>query len=331
MIMENAYFQSIMVPGKAMLPATYLNKSTGHDVFLRRAKLEESFLSLDGLYDCLPWVGDSKKRGATKGLLRTATWQIKTENTGDKATARFSTDISYTDFTTGKTNRLAFAKTITGSSKHAQLRMDYEIENTGLENAKFIFVGHARVAAGGTYDRGDYVYVPGTNCWVMDFKWPALEKLGAKPYSWARWPVEGVIDFTPKEGPEKKGEYIYAFVPASWAVVGDEKSKEYAVFHCSSVRLGKTVLPEPYWCILHRDGDYILELSLSRDLDAANWDKAWATVALAPGETAHFTVCMTLGQGLVKADFEKVTEAAAERLVFSGASGQTNSVLRLTP
>ena len=317
-VMENACFQSTMIPGKAMLPATYLYKPTGHDVFLRRARLEQSFESLDGLYDCLPWVGDAKKRGASKGLLRTATWEVATQVVDGAATARFATEIAYPDFTTGKTNRLAFAKTISGSRGRAQLRMDYEVENVGREAAKFILVGHGRVAAGGTYSRGDYVYVRGTNCWLAEFKWPALEKAGAKPYSWAAWPVEGVMDFAPKSGAEAKGEYVYAFVPASWAAVGDEEGREYTIFQCSPIRLGQAVLPMPYWCVLHRDGDYILELSLSRNLDAGNWDESWATVTLEPGAKATFTVHMTPGQGLGKADFEKVTEISPARLVVEG-------------
>lgn len=329
-IMENSFFKSIIIPDKAMFPATYLYKPTGHHVFLQRATVEESYANLDGLYDCLPWVGDSKKRGETKGLLKTAVWQVETGIEGDKATARFNTDITYADLTTGKTNRLAFVKAITGSGSHAQLRMDYEVENIGVENAKFILVGHTRIAAGGTYDSGDYVYVPGTNCWITEFKWPALDVPGVKPYSWAHWPVEGVIDFAPKVGADKKGEYIHAFVPAPWAVVGDGKSSEYTVFNCSPVRIGKTMLPQPYWCILHRDNDYILELSMSRDIDAKNWDESWATVALAPGEKLLFTLSMTPGHGLLKADFEKVIEASPAQLIISGSTGQTNRVVRLT-
>jgi len=321
-ILENSFFKSVIIPGKAMFPATYFYKPSGHDVFFRRETMEQSFLSLDGFFDCLPWVGDSRKRGASKGLLKTAAWQTDARVDGGVATLAFRTVISYPDFTTGRTTELAFAKTMVASEKHAQLRMDYEIENKGRDKARFIMVGHARVAAGGKYDRGDYIYAPGTNCWVTEFKWPALDKLGVKPYSWTPWPIEGVVDFAPKEGPEKKGDSVYAFVPASWSVIGDEKSREYVLFHYSPVQLGKAIMRQPFACILHRDNDYLLEISLSRDIDAKNWDEPWATASLAPGEKAQFTVYMTPGQGLVKADFEKVTQVTPDRLVIGGASGR---------
>ena len=330
-IMENAYYRCVMIPGKAMLPAIYLYKPTNHDVFLRRSDIKESFANLDGFYDCLPWVSDRMKRGASKGLLRTAIWQTRVAVAGDCASAVFATEIAYPDFGTGQTSRLAFVKTLIGSNRHAQLRMDYEVENRGQSKARFILVGHARVAGGGTYDSGDYVYVPGTNCWLGEFKWLALAKKGVIPYSWTSWPMEDIVDFVPRDGSERKGDYVYAFVPASWAVVGDEKSKEYTVFQCSPVRLGKTVIPVPYWCVLHRDGDYLLELCLSRNLDAGNWNEPWATVGLEPGEKATFTIWMTPGQGFTKVDFESVTEATPDRLVISGTPGESPGLIRLTP
>lgn len=318
LIVENAYFKSIIIPGKAMFPATYLYKPSGNDVFLRRENIEQSFSALDGLYECLPWVGDSKKRGESKGYLKSAVWKTSTSVDAGIATLKFSTEISYPDFTTGKTTQLAFAKTIMASSKHAQLRMDYEIENKGGDKARFMMVAHARVAAGGKYDTGDYIYAPGAKAWVADFQWPALDKLGAKPYSWTAWPIEGVGDFTLKVGADKKGDYIYAYVPASWTVLGDEKSREYVLFYYSPINLGKTVQPQPYACILHREHDYLLEIGLSHEIDARNWDEPWATVSLDTGEKANFTIYMTPGQGLGKADFERATEVTPDRLVIGG-------------
>jgi len=307
-IMENSLYQTMMIPGKAMLPVTYFYKPTGHDLFLRRAKIEQSFEYLDGWYDCLPWVGDSQSRVANKGLLRTATWAVKSEVADHQAKVRFSTEISYPDPVTDRPNQLSFVKTIVGSSWDSQLRMDYNVQNIGHDRAKFILVGHGRVVAAGGYGHGNYVYVPGNKCWILKHEWPALNALGVKSCSWTSWPVEGVVDFVPKKGVERKGEYVYAFVPGAWAVVGDEKSQEYTIYQCSPIQLGKTVLPMPFWCVLHRDDDYLLELSLSRALGVDHWDEPWATVALDPGESAQFSVSMTPGQGLTKADFVKVTE-----------------------
>ena len=96
LIVENAYFKSIIIPGKAMFPATYLYKPSGNDVFLRRENIEQSFSALDGLYECLPWVGDSKKRGESKGYLKSAVWKTSTSVDAGIATL-FSTEISYPD------------------------------------------------------------------------------------------------------------------------------------------------------------------------------------------------------------------------------------------
>ena len=57
---------------------------------------------------------------------------------------------------------------------------------------------------------------------------------------------------------------------------------------------------------------------MAREIDARNWDEPWATVALDPGEKANFTIYMTPGQGLVKADIERATEVTPDRLVIGG-------------
>lgn len=328
-IMENAFYRATFVPARAMWPLWYYYKPTGHEVFLKK-EVAAAYQGDDGLVLCLPWVGDTLRRVANKGLLKTAPWEISMRQRGEEAVAAGRKQIEYPDLTTGKTNRLAFFITTTGQAESSQLQMKYEIENTGNEPAKFMFIGHARIAMGGSYDEGDYVYAPGPKCWVGDFKWPALEKQGIKPYQWTTWPIEGVIDFVPKPKTERKGEFVYAFVPSSWAVVGDNKSKEFTLFYCSPITIGSRIQTAPYYCILHRDGDYLLELSITPELDAKNWDKPWATSSLKPGEKASFTVYMTVGQNLGKDEIKHIQNVTPQSIEIEDKSGESKTIL-LTP
>lgn len=326
-IMENAFYRATFVPARAMWPLWYYYKPTGHEVFLKREKTADAYGANDGLVVCLPWMGDTLRHLPDKGLLKTAPWETSIERKPGQAVAVGRKQIEYPDLTTGRTNRLAFNISVAGQAEHSQLKMEYQIENIGQETAKFIFVGHARVAIGGSYDEGDYVYVPGKKCWVGDFKWPVLEKQGVKPYQWTSWPIEGVVDFAFKPEAERKGKYIYAFVPSSWAVVGNNKSREFAFFCCSPITIGSRIQATPYYCIVHRDADYLLELSLTPELDARNWDKPGAVSSLEPGEKAAFTMYMTIGQNLAKDDILRIRKATQKFIKIRSKSGMSKTLL----
>lgn len=328
-VMENALYRATFVPERAMWPLWYYYKPTGHEVFLKK-EASAAYKGDDGLVLCLPWVGDTLGRVANKGLLKTAPWETAVQRGNDGASIAGRKQIEYPDPATGKTNRLAFKVSVTGSVKHSQLKMDYEIENIGRETARFMFIGHARLALGGSYDQGDYVYAPGPKCWVGNFKWPALEKQGIKPYQWTAWPIKGAIDFVPRPQAECKGEYLYAFVPSAWAVVGDDKSKEFAFFYSSPITIGKETRSTPYYCILRRDGDYLLELSVTPELDAKNWAEPWATASLNPGEKAGFTVYLAVGQGLGREDAPRIQNAAPQSIQLTDKSGKLRTI-SLTP
>lgn len=328
-VMENSIYRATFVPARAMWPLWYFYKPTDHEVFVKKETAAGAYKSDDGMVLCMPWVGDSLKRVATKGLLKTAPWETHIEQQPGKAMAVGRKAIEYSDLTTSKTNCLLFTITASGQAQHSQIKLDYLIENIGRETAKFMLVSHARIAIGGSYDEGDYVYAPGPKCWVGDFKWPALDKQGVKPYQWTAWPIEGAVDFAPKPKSECKGEFVYAFVPSSWAVVGDNKSKEYTLFYCSPVSIGSQTQATPYYCILRRDGDYLLELGLTPELDAKYWERPEATASLKPGEKASFTLHITVGQNLGKDDVLRIKNVTHKSIELEDKSGP--KTISLTP
>ena len=314
-VMENAYYKSILLPSRAMLPLTFFYKPTGKDLLVRRQDIETDIICQDGIMQCLPWVS-SLKPEQSKGLLRTATWKVKTTQEGDCATFSGQAEIAYNDPLSDQPANLRFVQTITGGKGQPSLTMDYKVTNIGKTEARFILVAHPRITAGGAYQKDDYVFAPGTNCWIGDFKWPALAKQGIQPNSWINWPIDDIIRFEPKKGEHAKGEFAYAFVPASWGVIGNNRTKEFIVFHSSPVKIGKQIQATPFFCILHRDGDYLMEIGVSRALGTENWKESWATVSLQPGEDLTFTLTLIPAQGLGEAQIRRAIKVTPERLTM---------------
>lgn len=315
-VLENAYYKAILLPQRATLPLTFFYKPGGKDLLVRRKTIQDGIASRDGLMDCLPWVGDSSRKQQDKGLLHTAQWQVRCEQKADEAVFTGQTEIHYRDPANDQPADLRFSKTIAGSSRHAQLRMDYEVSNIGKTEARLMLVAHPRITAGGAYRKGDYVFVPGTNCWIGQFQWFSLAKEGARPFSWISWPREDIINYEPKTGAQAKGDYVYAFVPANWAVIGNDASKEFILFQCSPLKVGTKTQDMPFFCVLHRDGDYLLEMCVSRELDAANWSQPGATLSLKPGEKLAFTLTLTPGRGLDQKKIRSITRIDHDQVVL---------------
>lgn len=348
-VLENSYYRAILVPEKAMLPLRFFCKATSHEVLVWRDDLKKSFASQDGIMDCFPWVDGVP----AKGLLRTVPWQKTLKEQGgqppfkvmgdvepwrktlkeqsDQASFIGTATVEYPDPVSGQIALVTVTKTITGYSHSPQLKMDYELVNTGKHPAKFILVAHARLAAGGTYDDGDYVYAPGTNCWVGDFKWPGLEQKGIKPYSWMDWPAADIMNFKELKPAEKKGHYVYVFVPASWAAVGNTLTREFILFQSSPITIGATVQKTPFFCILHRDNDYLLEAGVTRALNVKQWAEPWATATLNPGEKLSWTLSMTAAQGLDQQGVMNITQVLADRLLLKSEGAGSEKIFFLAP
>ncbi len=318
-VMENQFYKTILLPRRAMLPLTFLYKPTGKELFARRADLPTGIKREDGMILCLPWVGDSLKKGPSKGLLRTAQWTVQTQQEQNRALLEGWTEIAYNDPVSSQPTALRFEITVTGTDFSPALASAYRIINTGSTEARFIFAAHPRMTAGGDYQDGDYVFIPGDKCWIGDFKWTALAEQNIQPNSWVKWPMDDLIRFTPKTGEQAQGEFAYAFVPASWAAIGNNHSKEFIVFHAGKIKIGTETQATPYFCLLHRDKDYLLETSLSRALGTANWSEPWSAINLPAGQEAAFSLTFIPGTGLDEKDFRNVMEATPEHLMIKTA------------
>ncbi len=314
---ENASYHAVFVPERAMFPLYYNFKPTGKDILVRKAEVATSLRSRDGIQLCLPCVGGIKDRLATKGYLDTAVWDTQLTSDGKSAVLTARTTIDYADPLTDVPARLSMDITCTGAAAHARLSTLYQIKNIGEHPARLMFFAHARLAPEGEYKSGDYIHTPSTRCWISDFNLPVLSDAGVQPHSWIDWPVPGMDTFEPKDPAEQLRHQAYAFIPANWTVIGNDHTGNFIAFHTSEIKLGATTLPEPYFCILRRDTDYLLEIGVSRELDARYWDLPGATVLLAPGEVLSYTMHFAGGRGLKRADAQGISEVTPERITFA--------------
>jgi len=319
--MENAYYQAVFAPAQAMFPLYYEYKPSGKNILVRKPDVAASFRSRDGIQLCLPCVGGIPDRLASKGYLNTAVWETSAAVKDGLATLVARTAIAYNDPLSGAPARLGFSATVTGTAGSSRLQTDFLIENTGEHPARLMFVAHARLAPEGAYREGDYIWAPAERCWISDFQWPALTAAGVTPHSWTAWPIPGMDTFAPKAPGEKRGDFAYAFIPANWLVVGNDRTENFVVFQASEIKIGPRFQPSPYYCVLRRDGDYLLEVGVSRELDARYWDDPEAVVALAPGEKLSYSLHLAAGQGLARAKAQRIIAVRPDRIVCQPEKG----------
>lgn len=324
---ENDLYHAVFLPGHAMFPLYYTYKPSGKDVLVRKADVAKSIRSRDGIQLCLPWVGVSKRSQQSKGLLRGADWEISTVSEPARVVLNAETTINYEDPVSFIPAKLDFSIQVTGVAGSSRIKMDYEIFNTGTNQANFMFVAHGRLAPDGEYKHGDYIFAPSEKCWISDFQWPVLSNAGVTPQSWTKWPVPGMDEFTVKPPEEKHRDFAYAFVPAPWLITGNNDSKNFVFFHSSPINIGKKVQEHPFFCVLRRDDDYLVEIGVSRELTVKYWENAGAVVTLAPEEKLSFTIHMAAGSGLTKADAALITDAQPDRIVFESEKNGKKTII----
>ena len=108
LILENRFIQAILLPQRAAVPLTLTYKPTGQELFVRAADLKQGVARQHGNLLCLPWVGDTLKKGPAKGYLRTAEWRVSLEQDGERAACRAEADIAYRDPVTDHPASLRF-------------------------------------------------------------------------------------------------------------------------------------------------------------------------------------------------------------------------------
>ncbi len=319
--MENGYYDAVFAPAQAMFPLYFKYKPTGKDILVRKPDPAASFRSRDGIQLCLPCVGGIPDRLASKGYLNTAAWTTTAAVKDRRATLVSRAGIDYNDPVSGAPARLEVSVTVIGAERSSRLQTDYEIKNTGEHPARLMFIAHARLAPEGSYQAGDYIWAPAERCWISDFKWPALSDSGIVPHSWTAWPVPGMDTFAPKAPEEKRGDFAYAFIPANWLLVGNDRTENFVVFQSSGIKIGKRFQPSPYFCVLRRDGDYLVEIGVTRELDARYWENPGATVTLASGETLAYSLHMAAGQGLSRDLAQRILAVRPDRIVCQPEKG----------
>jgi hypothetical protein len=324
--MENGYYDAIFVPAQAMFPLYFKNKQTGKDILVRKADLASSFRSRDGIQLCLPCVGGIPDRLASKGYLNTTTWETTTSVKKDQATLTSLATIDYNDPVSGTPTRLAITVTVIGTARSSRLQTDFTIKNIGAQPARFMFVAHARLAPEGAYKEGDYIWAPAERCWISDFQWPALANAGVPPHSWTAWPVPGMDTFAPKAPEEKRGDFAYAFIPVNWLVVGNDHTENFVVFQSSRIKIGNRFRSSPYFCVLRRDGDYLVEVGVSQELDARYWENPGAVAVLEPDESLAYSLHMAAGQGLTHSETRNILAVRPDRIVCQPEKGAAKTI-----
>jgi len=301
---ENDLYQAVLVPELAMFPLFYFHKPSGGDFFIRRPEIERAFSQGDGLQFCLPWVGDTVGDHPSKGLLHSAEWQTSFDSDGKEGWLEARTEIDYTDPLSKIPCRLTCSVRVSGEMGSSVLTIKTQIANTGDSPAKFMFAAHARLAPDGMYRSGDFLLLDADRAWVGDSNWPPLEALGVKPHSWTEWPIPGVSPFLDGSEAAKRGEFIYAFLPATRLIAGNPVAKSLLLLDVKSMKINGKPVPS-YFCILRRHGDYLVEVSASRAIDVKHWADEGGTMELEPGAS------LTIVLGLSAEAARSAEEAAA--------------------
>lgn len=308
-VLENGLYRTVLVPELARFPLSYTFKATGHELFAQPVSLDrppDGFQSYGGCVDSLPWVSGRAqgKRLPKKGYLHKADWLCETGRNSTSAWFQGEAVIEYPDPLDGRVSRLRYTKRVTGFAGCSVLRMDHAIENVGDDVARFTFCNHARTAIGGR-DRGDYVYAPGSRCFLYYMNDDVLAARGLKPPCWAPWPLRRVVEFDPGEAAHN----AFVFVPANWCAAGDDRSGVVLFFIAGPVNhAGRPA--EMKMGLYMTNAQYLLEPSLTCSIvgSAEEWSVRGATVSLEPGQRSSFVVYLAVYQGITR---EAVTRAVA--------------------
>jgi hypothetical protein len=298
---ENDLYKTVLAHTRARLPLSYVFKPTGHEQFVMPTPLDREskrFEYYGGIIDSIPWV--SGPRLPDKGLLWSSPWEIAIQQkTADHAVFTGTTAFEYKDPLSGETCRLRFQKVMEGYSGTSCLAMSYLIENVGQTHARFMMSVHARTGAGGGWSDGDYFFAPGRDAQIYytSGDWPELASLELRPPCWTRWPLDAACRL--KLGEKSRG--IFAYLPAPWSCVGDEKEKETLFFVADPANVADR-LQEMRMGIFMTNHGYVVEPCLTYRIGAESWTEPESTVMLKPGERCTFQVFLTMYQGVAESE-----------------------------
>ncbi len=327
-VIENDLFKTVIIPELARFPYSYVNKKTGHEFFRFITPItipQAGFKMYGGITDSLPWVGgiNGPKKFQDKGYLYCYPWKTKITSSPEKVSFHGTNWFWYIDPVSGKPCKIAFEKTVTAYRGSARLDMTQKITNIDKKTVKFTFSQHGRLAINEN-DDGDYMYAPGTKAYVYYVtNEEYYEEKGIKPETWHKWPMREVTEFQPVGWWGKKlyrwfgiGEVrygIFCFVPANWAVAGDENNLESLWFISSPIKYRSKKLV-PQMGLLNRSSDYLIELCVTPSIVAAakEWNDNSKALPLKPGESCEYTMSLVARNGVSKDDLAGVGKVTAD-------------------
>lgn len=315
---ENEMYKVVLVPEIARLPLSYLFKTTGHEMFIHPAPLSTpnvGFQYYGGIIDSIPWVSGKvgDMRLPDKGYLYSVPWEYKIKKRKNTVSFTGKTSFSYQDPVSGEESHLFFQKIIIGYEGTSRLKMNYLIKNIGRTNAKFTFSAHSRTGVA-QYDRGDYFYAPGKECFVYYMaNMPHLEEAGIHPPCWTKWPLKEATEFFPEEN----NYNIHVILPANWCVVGDEKYQECLFFIASPIEIpgGKDIMKMG---IFMTNAGYVVEPCLTYSIvgNPEEWKIPESTVLLKPGQECKFSIDLVVYQGISKKEIPDVYAVYPECIIM---------------
>lgn len=304
-VLENGIYRTILVPEIARFPVSLVFKATGHDCFAQPEPLDtpnDDFRYYGGIVDCLPWVSGKTESGEklqNKGCLYSVPWHCTTGGDDKEAWFEGTAEIAYTEPIGQATNRLRYVKRVTGQSGSPDIRMEQTILNIGTTPARFLMTLHARTSIAG-YNKGDYLYVPGTRATISYMTYPALTERGLVPGKETAWPIPEAVEFQPSKNPW----HVFVFTPADWAVAGDDMTGEALVFKGGTVSVPGQERKVKTGLFMTNAG-YLLEPGLTSCIDATpeNWANPENMIRLEPGQTCTFSITLTPRSGVHRKDW----------------------------
>jgi len=319
--MENDYYKVVLIPQIARLPYSYYFKLTGHEHFAHNVDLStpkpgNEFVYYGGLIDSIPWVSGNVngEKLSAKGYLHFSPWDFRTGQTEHTVWFEGGTRFTYEDPVTGEPVTIMFQKKITGYDDSPELKMDYLIRNVGETDATFTFAAHARTGIA-KLDRGDYFHAPGKRCYVSAIH--TVDELVAekiRPFTWTEWPIREATDFVPqKERPQR----IFAYVPATWCVVGDAKHDETLFFVAGPVRYARTTDIMKMGIFMTHAG-YVVEpcLSYAVRADREVWERPGSTVQLEKGRDCGFSLSLVAYRRLSRTMVDRIHKVYPECILL---------------
>lgn len=297
-VIENQLYKTVLAYSRARLPLSYVFKATGHEQFVMPTPLDREgtrFQYYGGIIDSIPWVSGPGLQ--SKGHLWSSEWEDEVKQEPGRVVSVGRTTFDYEDPLSKERCTLRFEKTTEGYAGTSCLAMRYLIENAGQTNAKFMLSVHSRTGIGGGHSDGDYFYAPGHDAQIyyMHGQWEELKSVAVKPPFWTRWPLDAACRLRVSKEPRR----IFAFLPAPWCCVGDDKEKECLFFVSSPVNVAGRIR-EMRMGIFMTNGGYVVEPCPTYRISAESWDEPEATLMLKPGERCTFTLCLVAYGGITE-------------------------------